>query len=187
MKKTFLFILTLAFATLVNAQEIGDSLPVADSIATAIEIADAAPQEAIDASTPTVNFIPSQGITFGGIVKGVIGIAVLLLVLVALSENRRAISWKLVGIGLAMQILIALGIQEVGFIGSIFEWISRGFVKILDFSKEGAAFIFGDLMDQSKFGYIFCFQVLPTIIFFSGMQRRSEKSFFASGIPSSIP
>ena len=68
-----------------------------------------------------------------------------------------------------MQILIALGIQEVGFIGSIFEWISRGFVKILDFSKEGAAFIFGGLMDQSKFGYIFCFQVLPTIIFFSAL------------------
>lgn len=169
MKKTFLFILTLAFATLVNAQEIGDTLPVADSIATAIEIADAAPQEAIEATTPTVQIIPSQGITFGGIVKGIIGIAVLLLILVALSENRRAISWKLVGIGLAMQILIALGIQEVGFIGSIFEWISRGFVKILDFSKEGAEFIFGGLMDQNKFGYIFCFQVLPTIIFFSAL------------------
>ena len=169
MKKTFLIILSLVCIAFVDAQEANDTLATADSIATAIEIADVAPQEVIEAKTPTIEIIPSQGITLWGIVKGIIGIAVLLLILVALSENRRAISWKLVSIGIAMQILIALGIQEVGFIGSIFEWISRGFVKILDFSKEGAAFIFGGLMDQSKFGYIFCFQVLPTIIFFSAL------------------
>ena len=169
MKKTFLIILSLVFIAFADAQEANDTLATADSIATAIEIADVAPQEVIEAKTPTIEIIPSQGITLWGIVKGIIGIAVLLLILVALSENRRAISWKLVSIGIAMQILIALGIQEVGFIGSIFEWISRGFVKILDFSKEGAAFIFGGLMDQSKFGYIFCFQVLPTIIFFSAL------------------
>lgn len=169
MKKTFLIILSLVCIAFADAQEANDTLATADSIATAIEIADVAPQEVIESKTPTIEIIPSQGITLWGIVKGIIGIAVLLLILVALSENRRAISWKLVSIGIAMQILIALGIQEVGFIGSIFEWISRGFVKILDFSKEGAAFIFGGLMDQSKFGYIFCFQVLPTIIFFSAL------------------
>ncbi|NLB59309.1 MAG: NupC/NupG family nucleoside CNT transporter, partial [Gammaproteobacteria bacterium] len=47
--------------------------------------------------------------------------------------------------------------------------VSRGFVLLLSFTAEGAAFIFGDLMDTSRFGFIFAFQVLPTIIFFASL------------------
>lgn len=113
--------------------------------------------------------VPSEGITFMGIVRGAIGLLALVFILFLFSDNRRAISWKLVGVGLGAQILIALGIQKVPFIGTAFEWVSRAFVKILDFSGAGAEFLFGGLLDQTQFGYIFAFQVLPTIIFFSAL------------------
>ena len=123
----------------------------------------------IDKAEQASTVLPSEGITFMGVIRGVIGLLVLVFVLWLLSDNRRAISWKLVAYGVGSQILLALCIQKVPFVGMIFEYISAGFVKILDFSKEGAEFIFGGLMNQSAFGYIFAFQVLPTIIFFSAL------------------
>ena len=51
----------------------------------------------------------------------------------------------------------------------MFDWLGHGFVKILEFVKAGSSFIFGSLMDTDKFGFIFAFQVLPTIIFFAAL------------------
>ncbi|MDD4819268.1 MAG: nucleoside transporter C-terminal domain-containing protein [Flavobacteriales bacterium] len=123
----------------------------------------------IDKAEESSSVLPSEGITFTGVLRGVIGLLVLVFVMWLLSDNRRAISWKLVIYGIGAQIVLAFCIQKVPFVGTVFEWISKAFVKILDFSKEGAEFIFGGLMDQSAFGYIFAFQVLPTIIFFSAL------------------
>ena len=50
-----------------------------------------------------------------------------------------------------------------------FDAISRVFVKIIDFAMVGGQFIFGDLANQANFGFIFAFQVLPTIIFFASL------------------
>ena len=124
---------------------------------------------AIDNAETSGVVAPSEGITFAGIIRGAIGLVALVFILFLFSDNRKAISWKLVGVGLGAQILIALGIQKVPFIGTAFEWVSRAFVKILDFSGAGAEFLFGGLLDQTHFGYIFAFQVLPTIIFFSAL------------------
>ena len=44
-----------------------------------------------------------------------------------------------------------------------------GFVSVMDFSRSGSQFLFGPLMDTDKFGSIFAFQVLPTIVFFSSL------------------
>ncbi len=107
------------------------------------------------------------GIT--SILRGLLGMAVLIAIAWLFSANRKAISWKVVGIGLGFQALLAIAILKLDFVKAIFEFIGRIFVKILDFSKEGAEFLFGDFMAVDSYGFIFAFQVLPTIIFFSAL------------------
>ncbi|SIT10133.1 NupC/NupG family nucleoside CNT transporter [Belliella pelovolcani] len=98
--------------------------------------------------------------------RGLIGIIVLLLVAFIFSANKKKIDWRLVGIGVVLQAVFGYLITKVDFVANIFATVSRGFVKFLSFSEAGATFIFGDLATNS-FGFIFAFQVLPTIIFFS--------------------
>lgn len=112
---------------------------------------------------------PSTGITAKSIFRGFLGIFSLLLISYVFSSNRKAINWRTVGIGLAFQLIIAIGVLKVGFIQSIFEQIGQVFVNILDYTKAGSEFLFGDMMNVSSFGFIFAFQVLPTIIFFSAL------------------
>ena len=86
------------------------------------------------------------------------------------SNNRRAINWKTVGIGLAFQLLIAVGVLKIGFVKTIFEKIGGLFISVLDFTRAGSKFLFeGLVVDMDTFGFIFAFQVLPTIIFFSAL------------------
>ena len=99
--------------------------------------------------------------------RGVLGLATLVGLAYLLSTNRRAINWKLVGAGVGIQLAAGLLILKVPFIAGLFDQVSEGFVTFLGFSQEGARFIFGDLVNTSSFGFIFAFQVLPTIIFFS--------------------
>ncbi|EAZ82731.1 NupC/NupG family nucleoside CNT transporter [Algoriphagus machipongonensis] len=98
--------------------------------------------------------------------RGVLGLAVIVLIAFLFSNNRRRIDWRLVGIGIVLQLVFGFLITKVSFVADGFAVLSQGFVKFLSFSKDGAAFIFGDLAGDS-FGFIFAFQVLPTIIFFS--------------------
>ncbi|EAY30100.1 NupC/NupG family nucleoside CNT transporter [Microscilla marina] len=100
--------------------------------------------------------------------KGIIGLVVFMLVGYLVSNNRKAINWRLVGIGITLQIVFGLLIMKVPFVRDMFDAISTGFVRFLDFALDGSKFLFGDLAnDKSSFGFIFAFQVLPTIIFFS--------------------
>ena len=108
-------------------------------------------------------------VTATGIVRGVLGIVTIFVIAWLFSTNRKAINWKTVGIGLFLQILLALGVLFVPFVNVLFTLIGRLFVSILDFTAEGARFLFGNLVDISKTGYVFAFQILPTIIFFSAL------------------
>lgn len=108
-------------------------------------------------------------ISFISVLRGLLGIATLVGIAWLFSNNRRAVSWKVVGIGLVMQLLLAIGILYVPFVQAFFEFFGKIFVTILDFTRDGTAFLLGDLIDTSKAGYIFAFQVLPTIIFFSAL------------------
>lgn len=101
--------------------------------------------------------------------RGVLGIAFLIGVAFLFSRSKRSIDWRLVGIGICLQIFFGLMITKVGFVASMFDWISKKFVDFLSFSSDGARFLFGDfLLDAGgSAGFIFAFQVLPTIIFFS--------------------
>ena len=100
-------------------------------------------------------------------VRGLLGIAVLVGIAYLISRNKKSINWRLVAAGLGIQLVAGLLILKVPLIERLFDKLSQGFVKFLSFSQEGAEFIFGDLVNTASFGFIFAFQVLPTIIFFS--------------------
>ena len=127
-------------------------------------------KEAILQSEVNSGVIPSQGLSFTSIWKGVLGMISLLLIAFLFSSNRRAINWKTVGIGLAFQLFIAIGVLKVSFVQNGFEAVGKVFVSILEFTRAGSKFLFeGLVVDMDTFGFIFAFQVLPTIIFFSAL------------------
>lgn len=117
----------------------------------------------------TEGIVPSEGFTMNSLMRGILGMVALLLLSFLLSSNRRAINWKTVGFGLAAQLLLAIGVLKVPFIQKIFETVGKMFVKTLEFTQAGSTFLLGGMMDVNSFGFIFLFQVLPTIIFFSAL------------------
>lgn len=118
----------------------------------------------------TATLIPNQGFSMTTLWRGALGMAVLILISFLFSSNKRAINWKTVGIGLGLQVLIAIGVLKVPFVQYLFEKIGEVFVSILDFTRAGSQFLFeGLVVDMDTFGFIFAFQVLPTIIFFSAL------------------
>ncbi len=104
------------------------------------------------------------------ILRALASLVLLLGILFLASTNRRAISWSLVVKGLLIQFGLAYLILEVDAISGVFDSIGKGFVALLGFAREGSLFLFGDLVGRvDSFGYIFAFQVLPTIVFFSAI------------------
>jgi CNT family concentrative nucleoside transporter len=102
--------------------------------------------------------------------RGILGMVFLLLVCYVFSNNRRAINWKLVLIGIVAQVCFALGILRVNFIKIIFGWVSEKFVELINIGRKGTEFMFNSLADQSgSWGYIFAVQVLPIIIYFAAL------------------
>ncbi len=117
----------------------------------------------------TREIIPNQGLSITSVWRGILGMFSLLLLAFFFSSKRSAINWRTVGVGLAAQLLLAIGVLKVTFIKNIFEFVGNIFVLILDFTKAGSEFLLGGLMEVDSFGFIFLFQVLPTIIFFSAL------------------
>ncbi len=100
------------------------------------------------------------------ILRGVFGILVLVSIAWLFSKKRRNIDWRLVGIGISLQVLFGLLITKIPLVALGFRKLSEAFVRLLSFSSDGAKFLFADLATDS-FGFIFAFQVLPTVIFFA--------------------
>ena len=113
---------------------------------------------------------PSEGFSVNTLWRGVLGMFVLIFIAFLFSKNRKAIDWKRAFLGLSLQLLIAIGVLKVPFIQSIFNFIGKIFIEILNYTKAGSEFLFAGMVgDMNTFGYIFAFQVLPTIIFFSAL------------------
>ncbi|MEO0526027.1 MAG: nucleoside transporter C-terminal domain-containing protein [Bacteroidota bacterium] len=131
------------------------------------------------AETTTINdiatkelpkLIDNDGFSINSLWRGILGMGILIVIAFLFSSNRKAINWKTAGIGLGIQLLIAIGVLKVPFIKAAFEGIGKVFVSILDFTRAGSKFLFeGLVIDMDTFGFIFAFQVLPTIIFFSAL------------------
>ncbi|PID68107.1 MAG: Na+ dependent nucleoside transporter [Flavobacteriia bacterium] len=119
--------------------------------------------------TNTAQLIPSEGFTIQSILRGLLGMAVLIGLSYVLSKSRKDINWKTVGAGLTAQLLLAIGVLKVPFVRAVFEFVGEIFVNILDYTRAGSEFLFGGLMNVESYGFIFVFQILPTIIFFSAL------------------
>ncbi len=109
------------------------------------------------------------GLNMNHILRGILGMFGLILITFLFSSNRKAINWKTVGKGLFLQFVLAILVLKVVWVQDIFDNIGRVFVKILSFTQEGSEFLFAGLMDTDTYGFIFAFQVLPTVIFFSAL------------------
>ena len=151
-----------------------------DTLQTAAEITTRAPDSlpsqtnVIIASTventgAVTTAIPISGFSMNSLLRGILGMLVLLLISFILSKNRKAINWKTIGFGLTAQLLLAIGVLKIPAIQSVFEFVGKLFVKILDFTQAGSEFLLGGLVNADTFGFIFLFQILPTIIFFSAL------------------
>ena len=103
------------------------------------------------------------------ILFGVFGLACLVGLALLFSNNRRAVDWTLVLTGIGLQIAFAVLVLVVPGGKDVFDALGHGFVKVLGFVEAGSRFIFGNLMDTGTYGFIFAFQVLPTIIFFAAL------------------
>lgn len=122
------------------------------------------------ASVVTDTIIPSQGFSLNSLWRGILGMVSLIFIAFLFSSDRKNINWKTVGIGLAFQLIIAVSVLKIPFIQGVFEWIGQLFVNVLDFTRAGSEFLFqGLVVDMDTFGFIFAFQVLPTILFFSAL------------------
>lgn len=116
------------------------------------------------------------------IIFGIFGLVVLLSIAWLFSNSRKNINWRIVGTGIGLQLLFAIFVILTPWGSIVFDAIGSFFVKIINFTFDGAEFVFGALASQSTFdrafpesmqnqgfGFIFAFQVLPTIIFFSSL------------------
>lgn len=103
------------------------------------------------------------------ILRSILGLSILILICFSLSSHRKKISWKETFYALALQVLFAFFVLKVPGVVDFFNIISSFFVKVLDFTREGSLFLFGNLIDIKSSGFIFAFQVLPTIVFFSAL------------------
>ena len=116
-----------------------------------------------------MEIIPHEGISITSILRGVIGVSTIIVIAYLLSNNRKRIDWKTIIIGLSSQLIIAVAVLKIEFVRIVFEKIGQGFLAIVTYTNEGSRILFGELLDSSKYGEIFVFQVLPVIIFFSAL------------------
>lgn len=176
MKKLVIILVALATVNLSSAQ-LSDSTLLSDSVQLSV-------MDSIEADESTiVSSQDEQSVSgllsnkdaqedrniFVSILRGLFGMAVLIFIAWIFSSNRKGISWKVVGIGLLIQLTLALSILYIPAVQFTFELVGKMFISVLDFTRAGSRFIFGGLLDINTFGFIFALQVLPTIIFFSAL------------------
>lgn len=117
---------------------------------------------------------------FTSLLFGILGLTILIGIAYLFSDNKKHVKWRQVFMGIALQLLFAVFVILTPWGEVVFDAIAKFFVKIISFTFDGAAFVFGALSDQTIFGkafpsdmqgvgFVFAFQVLPTIIFFSSL------------------
>lgn len=105
----------------------------------------------------------------GLIIQSFLGFFFLIAIAFIFSENKKAINWKLILTAFIAQNILFLLIRYVPAVNGVLQLLSAGLLKFMDYANEGAGFVFGSLVDKSKFGFIFALVVVPTIIFFGAV------------------
>jgi len=163
-------------SAIVMAQNTGQNNTIVESTLQIDSVTANAGFEKLAEDTPEgrQNILPSKigsGISFMSVLRGLLGLIVLVLIAWVFSSNRKAVNWRVVGTGLVIQIVLAIGILQVPFIQLFFEAVGQIFVVILNFTKEGSDFLFKSMISGEVESPMFNFatQILPTIIFFSAL------------------
>ena len=101
---------------------------------------------------------------------GLLGIGVMVLLGVALSTNRSKVPWRLVGIGILVQMALASAILKLPGLKEAFDVLAWFINHVIQMSQAGIDFVFGAVgNDKGPWGFIFAVKVLPIIIFFSAL------------------
>lgn len=95
------------------------------------------------------------------------GLCIILLFSVIISNDRKSINKKMIVTGLILEFILALAVLKIPFVESFFNVIGAGVNQLFLFTGQGSSFLFGSLLDTKKTGFIFAFQILPTIVFIS--------------------
>jgi concentrative nucleoside transporter, CNT family len=101
--------------------------------------------------------------------QGLLGLLVLIFIAWIFSANRKHVQWKVVLTGLVFQLILAFSVLQLPPVQLFFEFVGKMFIKVLDFTKEGSEFLLGSMLNVESMGFIFAFQILPTIVFFSAL------------------
>ena len=115
--------------------------------------------------------IASQGFSLNSLLRGLLGMFVLILISYLLSANKKVINWRTVVFGLGAQIILAVGVLKVTFIQDFFEWVGSLFIAVLDFTLQGTKFLFASFSTGEIEAPLvtFAISILPTVIFFSAL------------------
>lgn len=161
------FLLLLISPFLQAAGQPADSL-LADTVQTMLSATDSTP---VAAPAKAIVAASDEGWKAINLLRGFIGMLFLLSVAWLFSTNRKAISWKLVAIGLTGQFILAFGILEVPAIQAVFEIVGKMFVKVLEFTRAGTSFLFASFSTGKIESPLatFAINILPVIIFFSAI------------------
>lgn len=114
----------------------------------------------------------SEGVfSFTSILKGILGMLVLLSIGYLFSRDRKSIRWSIVFRGTMLQLGLALLIIKVPFVSTGFEFLSRVFTRLINFSHDGAEFLFSSLSTGEMHPMVtnFATWILPSIIFFAAI------------------
>ncbi len=156
---------------LILSGTVSDSIPVSDTVNIVYETAERLSfQNGVIYHTFKTKKKEEHNL-FVSILKGLMGMIVLILIGYWVSSDRKAINWKLVLKGSLLQLILALLILKVPGVEFVFEFLSRAFVKTVDMAHEGAQFVFGDFMTGDVNVYVknFATWILPSVIFFSAI------------------
>ena len=116
-----------------------------------------------------MELIPNAGLSLISFFRGIFGMLFLIFIAYVFSNNRKAIAWKNVVIGLFIQVFIAIGVLKINLVKSVFETMGGFFIKVLEYTGEGTKMLLGEFGSTETYGFIFVFQALPVIIFFSAL------------------
>jgi len=176
---SFLIVL-IVFSVFTSNQTLADTIPVMDTLGQeTVQVVDevidngqVSKSETATKSNLLLSAADKKGdFSIMTIIRGILGMLVLVAICYIFSSNRKAISWKVVATGLLLQVVLALGVLYVPFIQGFFEFAGHLFVLVLDFTRAGVDFLFASFITgKIELGLInFVVTILPTIIFFSAL------------------
>jgi CNT family concentrative nucleoside transporter len=179
------FVVLLIYSRNVSAISYQPDSNIADDDSISLSDVNSADEDTVSGKSPAVvmksklidenkQIIPRSyqfDLNITSILKGLAGMAFLILIAFLFSTDRKAISWKVVGIGLTVQILIAISILWIPAVQVFFEIVGKLFVKVIDFTRAGTEFLFKSTVSGKIEPPLlnFAVTILPTIIFFSAL------------------